>query len=97
MSTADIVPTDPRTTDPTAVVGDQYAAAAGMFVAVGTDKATGRAIIALDAAAVDALSLLLDRHIHSDDAMYPQDDDDRRSATVASAIVRPLLKLQGFL
>ncbi len=91
--------TDPRTTDPTAagIAGDPHAADAGMFVAVGTDKATGRAIIALDAAAVDALSVLLDRHVNSDDARYPQDDDDRRSATVASAIVRPLLKLQGYL
>jgi hypothetical protein len=68
----------------------------GMFVAVGTDKATGRAIIALDAAAVDALSNLLDRFIHSDDGMYPQDDTDRLSGVVARAISPALLKLQGF-
>ncbi len=80
-----------------ATTGDQYAAAQGMFVAVGTDKATGRAIIAIDAAAVDALSGLLDRFLCSDDGMYPQDDSDRASAVVASAISRPLLKLQGFL
>jgi hypothetical protein len=68
-----------------------------MFVAVGTDKTTGRAIIALDAAAVDALTYLLDNAINSDDYRYPDSDDARRAASVASAIARPLLKLQGFL
>lgn len=82
---------------PGGINGDQYAADNGMFVAVGTDKTTGRAIIALDAAAVDALTDLLDRALSSDDLRYPQDDTDANSSVVASAIYTPLLKLQGFL
>lgn len=92
----------PTTAQPTAgdtsgpLAGDPYAAQQGQFVAVGTDKATGRAIIALDAAAVDALTGLLDRAVNSDDLRYPQDDTDRASSVVATAILGPLLKLQGY-
>jgi hypothetical protein len=73
-----------------------------MFVAVGTDKATGRALVAIDAAAVDALSDLLDNHVPYDLATDPgvhgvdQDTADRVSA-VRHAILTPLLRLQGYL
>ncbi|MET0417293.1 MAG: hypothetical protein ABW022_14875 [Actinoplanes sp.] len=73
------------------------AAQSGMYVAVATDKDTGRAIVALDAAAVDALTGLLDDVINSDEYMYAEDDASMKAHRVASAIAGPLLKLQGFL
>jgi hypothetical protein len=84
-------------TDITQFQPDPSAQSSGMFVAVGTDRATGRAIVALDAAAVDALTHLLDDVVYSDQYMYPDNDNDAQSHSVASAIVGPLLKLQGFL
>jgi transposase-like protein len=66
------------------------------FVSVGTDKATGRAIIGLDAAAVDALTGILDDLVNSDSFMYSDDADHAQQSHVAHAILRPLLKLQGF-
>ncbi len=72
------------------------------YVAVGTDKATGRAIIALDAAAVDALTDILDDLVGSGRFSDPgahgiSDDAAVQQSAVAHAILRPLLKLQGFL
>lgn len=84
-------------TDLTQFTPDPSAANAGMYVAVGTDKATGRAVIGLDAAAVDALTRLFDDLVNSDRYMYADNDDDRAAYVVALAVSRPLLKLQGFL
>lgn len=86
----------PATTATAGFAADPYAASQGQFVAVGTDKATGRVIIALDDAAAHALAGLFDRFLCSDDGMYPQDDTDKAAAVVASAINQPLLKLHGY-
>lgn len=84
-------------TDLTQFTPDPSAADQGMYVAVGTDLLTGRAIIGLDAAAVDALTNLLDNVVNSDQYRYPENDDDSAAAAVAWALSRPLLKMQGYL
>jgi hypothetical protein len=81
---------------------DQAAQAAGMFVAVGTDRATGRAVIALVGAAVTALLDLIDHVDLHDLSQNPgnfgtsqQDADD--VCAVGYAVRTPLLKMQGYL
>lgn len=89
-------------TDLANIQPDPHAQDAGMFVAVGTDKATGRAIVGLDAAAVDALLDLIEHVDLHDLGQNPgnystsQDDADRILA-LGYALRTPLLKMQGFL
>lgn len=83
------------------LVGDPHAAAAGLFVAVVTDRANNRAHIGLDAPAADALCTLVDNVVSDGVTIDPgahgldQDDADDLSA-VAHAIHQPLLDLFGF-
>jgi hypothetical protein len=89
-------------TDITQFDPDASAQAAGMFVAVGTDKTNGRAIIALDAAAVTALLDLIDQVDLHDLSQNPnnygvgQDVADGICA-VGYAVRAPLLRMQGYL
>jgi hypothetical protein len=84
------------------VAPDPHAQDAGMFVAVGTDRDTGRAIVGLDAAAVTALLDLIEQaDLHSlaqDPGNFGvgQDVADGICA-VGYALQTPLLKMQGFL
>jgi hypothetical protein len=89
-------------TDLTAFDPDPAARDAGLFVAVGTDRSTGRAVIGLDAAAVTALLDLIDQVDLHDLSQNPgnysisQDVADDICA-VGYALRTPLLKMQGYL
>ena len=89
-------------TDLTQFDPDAAAQAAGLFVAVGTDKATGRAIIGLDGAAVTALLDLIDQADLHDLSQNPENYGVSQNVAdgicaVGYALRTPLLKMQGYL
>lgn len=73
---------------------DPDAAARGLYVSVGIDQATGRAIITLDRAGADAFDLVLDQ-LDDDDTGQP-DHIARPMCAVKYAIKGGLSKLAGY-
>ncbi len=94
--TADLTPADPTT--PADDAGD-----GSPFVRVVVDKPNGRAVIALDADAIDALLHYLDDlgpgyDLTMNPGAYGVDDDTaHRVAGVVGRISGPLGKLRGYL
>ncbi len=96
MTTADLTPATPTPAGDDADHGSP-------FVRVAVDKPTGRAVVALDAAAIDALLHYLDDlgpgyDLTMNPGSYGVDDATaHRVADVIGRVAGPLRKLQGYL